>query len=113
MPGNKRQYPSCYLPVSPDPPVPALHIDIISQRIFFIELHIRDQTRPRITSFQEVMAQDPVLREPVFKGQFKGIYIIYTLANERTLPEQVLVNIGGGFGIGICGGFIAMQARIK
>ena len=83
-----------------------------SVRIFLIEHYIAQQPRPRITPFQEIVAEDPVLGETSFERSLEGINFVYAFADERAFTKQVLVNIGNSTRIGIDAGLASAHCRI-
>ncbi len=92
--------------------MPAAHVRIVARRIFLIEHHIAQQPRPRITPFQEIVAEDPVLGETSFERSLEGINLVNALADERAFAKQVLVNIGNCTRIGIDTGLASPHCRI-
>ena len=75
--------------------------DIVARGKFLHQFDIRNQGRTGIDPFQQVMAEDGVFRDPLFKGALEEIDIIDALADEGAFLEQVLIDIGHGEGIGI------------
>ena len=47
------------------------------------------------------MTEYPVFRETSAEGLFERVDVIYSLADERTLAEHILINVGNGARIGI------------
>src|SRR5208282_6077478 len=91
---NPRQQPPHQLPIPANPTVAAAHVRVILRRIFLVQLHIAQQPRPRVAPFQKIVAEYPVLGETPLQRPLERIDVINPLANERTLAEQVLVNVG-------------------
>ena len=58
------------------------------------------------------MAQDAVLREAVLDGQLEGGEVVDALADEGALPEDVLVDVRDGAGVGVDARLAALQAPI-
>ena len=85
--GNTRQHPSQELPITANPAVPTVHICIVAVRIFLIEHYIAQQPRPRITPFQKIVAEDPVLGETSFERSLEGINFVYAFADERAFTK--------------------------
>jgi hypothetical protein len=50
------------------------------------------------------VAEDPVLGKAAVERLLEGIDIVDPFADERALPEPVLVHIGDGVGVGIDAG---------
>ncbi len=63
-------------------------------------------------ALQQVVAQDQILRETPRKGLAEGVHIVNALADERTLPEEVLVHVGDLARIGVQPDLSAGQPRI-
>ncbi len=110
--GNAGQQPSEELPIPANPPVTAAHVRTVAGWVLLVQLHIAQQTRPGVTPFQKIVAEDPVLGKTPLERQIEGIHVIDALADERPLTEQVLVDIGYGPRIGIDAGIAPAQRRI-
>ena len=99
--GHPRQQPARELPVSANPAVATIYVGAVTGRVFLVQLHVAQQAGARITTFQQVVAEDAVLGKAPLERLFKGRHIIDSLADERAFLEQVLIDIGDGAGIGI------------
>src|SRR2546425_3430659 len=91
--GSTRQYPSHNLPIATNPASPAAHVGAVARGIFLVQLHVAQQARVRVTPFQKIVAEDPVLGKPPFQRPLERIDIVNPFANERALTEYILVNI--------------------
>ena len=80
--------------------------------IILIQMHIAQQAGARITPFQQIVAENPVLGKAFIQCLLECIHLIDTLADERTFAEHVLVDVGDDAGIGVDAGVHAMQSRI-
>src|SRR5207237_9819390 len=66
----------------------------------------------RVASLQKVMAENQVIGKAPFQRKFKCVDIVNAFADEGTLTEHILVNIGNGSRVGIDAGFISKHPRI-
>ena len=110
--GYAAQQPGCNLPIAADPAVPAAHVRAVGGWILLVQLHIAQQAGPRMTAFEQVVAEYPVFGEAATERALERIDLIDAFADERTLAAQVLVNIGDSARIGVDAGFAAEQSRI-
>ena len=92
--------------------MPAAHVRAVAGWIFLVQLHIAQKSRPRITSFQQIVAEYPVLGEAPVERALERIDVVDTLADERAFTEHVLVNIGNGACIRVDAGLASAQSRI-
>ena len=111
-PGNARQQPRRNLPIPANPAVPAAHVRAVAGRIFLVQLHVAQQPGPRVTPFQQVVAEYPVLGKASLERPLEGIDVVDPLADERALAEHVLVNIGDDARIRVDAGLAPAQPRI-
>ncbi len=95
------KYPGQQLPVAARPAVLALGGDVVTGREFVDHLDIGGKTGAREDAFEEVVAQQRVLRDAAGQGRFEGVDIIDALAGIRTFAEQVLIDVGDRGRIGI------------
>src|ERR1700735_5254467 len=110
---EKWHHPGRYLPVAPDPPVVTADVLTVLRRGFFIQRDVADQPAPAITALEQVMAEDAIVTELVFKGPLKAVYIIYALTNKGPFGEQVLVHIRRQTRIGVDPLDIALHTDIQ
>src|SRR5208282_5820594 len=110
---NPRQQPRYKLPIPTNPTAAAAHVRAILRRIFLVQLHIAQQPRPRVAPFEKIVAEYPVLGETPLQRPLERIDIIDPLANERTLSEQILVNVGDNASIRIDAWLTSEQACIS
>ncbi|MDT4817730.1 hypothetical protein FQZ97_508130 [compost metagenome] len=106
------QGPGQQLPVAANPAVAALRIAAVARRELLVELHVAEQSGTGEAALDQVVAEDAVIREVAVEGVLEGIHRIDSLADERALLEQVLVNVRYGTGIGVDAGVAAEQLGI-
>ena len=106
------QQPRQQLPVTADPAVASLHVGRVARRVILEQAHVADQAGTRVAAFQQVMAQDLVLRETVLQRVLEGIDVVDALADERTFAKQVLVHVRHRACIRIDTRLAAIHARI-
>ena len=61
--------------------------------MLFDEVDIGHQCRTRIPAFQQVVAEDEILRKASVDGLAKRVHVVDALADERAFPENILVDI--------------------
>jgi hypothetical protein len=61
--------------------------------MLFDEFDIAHQRRARVAAFQQVVAENQMLREAPVDGLAKGVHIVDPLADERAFAEHILVDI--------------------
>ena len=81
--------------------MPPPDIRMIARRKFFKKLHVADERRAGIASFQQIVAQNPVLRKFSADRIFKGIHIVDAFADERAFAKNILIDIGHCSRVGI------------
>src|SRR5437762_10957974 len=91
--GNARQQPRQNLPVASNPAMPPDSVDLVARRIFLVKCHVCYQTAASIDRFQQIVAQDSILRQAASQRALESIDVISALADERALAEKVLINI--------------------
>ncbi|MNI14097.1 hypothetical protein D3C73_673480 [compost metagenome] len=89
------------LPVPSGPAMLALGTDVITGGKLLDDLDIRGEPRPGEDPLEQIMAQVAVVRHAPRQGGGEGIHVIDALASEGALPEQILIEVGDGGGIGI------------
>ena len=112
-PRNARQQPCGDLPIPADPSVAAVYVGDVAGRILLVQVHIAQQTRPRMAPFQEIVAEDPVLGEPSLEGLLERIDVVDPLADEGAFAEHVLVHVGDGARVRVDSRFAPEQSRIS
>ena len=100
MVGNPRQQPPENLPITTDPTVSPPGIGEIARRVVFVHHDIALKTRAAVASLEQIVAENRVFGEDT-AAVLKGIDIVDTLADERPLVEEILVEIGDNTGVGI------------
>ncbi len=91
----------------------ALDVAAVAGRIVFDQLHVGEQTRSCMAAFEQVVAENFVFREARAKRFFERIYFVDALTDERSLTEQVLVNVRRSSRVGINPRFAAAQPLIE
>ncbi len=76
-------------------------LDDVTTGMLLDEVDIAHQGRACIPAFQQVVAQNEIFRKPTIHGLAKRINVIDALADERALPESILVDIRDLAGIRI------------
>src|SRR5688572_18819949 len=109
---NVRQQPARDLPVATRPAVPACDVGAVARRIALIKLHVAEQARPRVTAFEQVVAQDTILRKPACEGLLECVYVVDAFAYVGAFAEEVLVNVGHRARIRVDAGLAAAEPRI-
>ena len=90
----------------------AAHIRTVVRRDRFIQLHVAEQSGTRVAPFEQIVAENAILGKPVAQGLFERVDIVDSLADERTLVEQILIDIGNRACIGVEAGLAATQLRV-
>ena len=80
--------------------------------VLFIELHIAQQPRPRVASFQQIVTEDTVLGKAAVERPLERVHVVNALADERAFTKEVLIHIGDGAGIRIDARLTPEQSRI-
>ena len=80
--------------------------------MILVQLHVAQQSGPRVTSFQKIVAQNPVLGEALLERALECIDLIDSLADERAFTEHVLVDIGDGACIGVDARLATVESRV-
>ena len=100
------------LPVAANPAMPAAHVCGVGRWIFLVQLDVAQEPRTRVATFDQVVAQDPVVGKAAVQCAFECVDIVDALADERAFAERVLVDVGHGARIRIDPRVAAMQARV-
>jgi hypothetical protein len=58
------------------------HISMITSRKILKQLHVADEGRSRIAAFEQIVAQDSVLRKSSAYGALESIHIVDSFADE-------------------------------
>ncbi len=90
----------------------AAHVGAVAGRIVLVQLRIAQQPCPRVTSFQKIVAEDPILGEAPTEGLLERIDVVDPLADERAFAEHVLVDVRDGTRVRVDAGLPAVQSRI-
>ena len=109
QPGHQ---PADDLPVAADPAVAAGDVGVVARGRLLHHLHVADQAAARVAAFQQVVAEDAVLRQAIAQHVFEGVDVVDPLADERAFAEQVLVDVGHGAGVGVDAEITAEQACV-
>jgi hypothetical protein len=92
--GNPRQQPLRDLPIAANPAVPPVNVHVVAGGIFLVELHVAHEGRAGMARFQQIVAEDGVLREAPVHGPLEGIHIVDAFADERAFLENILIHVG-------------------
>nr|GFC86757.1 hypothetical protein [Tanacetum cinerariifolium] len=92
--------------------MPAFDVRAIARGVLLVHLHIAQQTGARIATFDQIVAEDLVVRQATFQRAGKSIHLVDALADERALLEQVLIDVRDRSGIGIDTGIAAEQLGV-
>ncbi len=95
------QNPGQQLPVAAGPAVGSRGRGGVGRGMVLDHLHVGDQPCACVVTFEQVVAEDGVLRDPSGQGGGEGIDVVDALAGEGALPEQVLVDVGDGERVGV------------
>ena len=90
----------------------ACHVGAVAGGRILDQLHIAEQPRSRVAAFEQVVAEDAVLRQPAGEGAFEGVDVVDALADERAFTEPILVDVGHGARVGVDAGVAAAQPRV-
>ena len=82
----------------------------MDRRIVLDEEHVAHQTGPRVRTFEQVVAEDLVLRQPIVECALKRIDVVDALSDERALLEHVLIDVGDRTRVWIDAGLAAKPA---
>src|SRR5438128_11192121 len=107
--GNARQQPRQNLPVASNPAMPPDGVDFVARRIFLVKCHVAHQTAAGVDRFQQVVAQNSILRKAAGQCAPESIDVINAFADERALAEKILINIRDSAGVGIDSDFAGVQ----
>ena len=72
--------------------MPPTDIGRVARWIIFVQDHVRQQCGPTVAAFQQVVAENRVLRE-VSAPMIERIDIVNSLADKRTFSKQVLIHV--------------------
>jgi hypothetical protein len=76
------------------------------------ELDVAQQSGARDVSLEQVVAQDPVLGKTSVQRLLEGVDVVNSLADERALVEQVLVDVGNRACVGVDPRLTTVQSRV-
>src|SRR5438477_8279702 len=86
--GNARQQPRQNLPVASNPAMPPDGVDFVARRIFLVKCHVAHQTAAGVDRFQQVVAQNSILRKAAGQCALESIDVINAFADERAPAEK-------------------------
>ena len=89
------------LPVAPRPAMLPRRRDLVARGKLLEELDVADQPGPREQPLEQVVAEKRTFRHPAGERALEGVDIVDALAGVRALPEEVLVDVRHGGGIGV------------
>ena len=78
--------------------------------LLFDQLDVGHQRRPGVSAFQQVVAENEILRKTPFDRGAKSVDVVDPLADERAFSEQVLVDVRDFARVGINPRFSGDQA---
>ena len=84
-------------------------IRVVAGWILFEQHDVRDQAGACITAFDQIVRQNPVVRETAREGLLECVDIVDPLADERALAKDVLVDIRDGTRVGVDAGLATAQ----
>ncbi len=84
----------------------------VGRRVLLVQLHVADQRGSRVAALEQVVTQDPVLGKAAGEGVLERVDVVDSLADERSLAEDVLVDVGDGARIGVDARVARMQPRV-
>jgi hypothetical protein len=111
-PRHAGEGPARNLPISADPAITPGHVCVVAGRIFFVELYVAQETGAGIGAFQQVVAEDAILREAIAECLLEGIELIDPFADEGPFSEQVLIHVRHGACVWIDTGFAGVEPRV-
>src|SRR4030043_1056246 len=97
--GNPRQNPIRDLPITANPTMVPAGVAQVTLRELIIELNITGQAHPDVSAFNQIMAQQPLLRKPPRQHSTEGSHIINSLAMVGAFTGEILIDIGNGLGV--------------
>ena len=59
--------------------MPPIGVDVVARRIFLVECHVADQPAAGVDRFQQIVAQDAILRETAGQRALESIDVINRL----------------------------------
>ena len=62
--------------------------------MFFVEFHVADQGGAGVARFQQIVAENGVLRKASGHGSLEGVHIVNSFADERAFLEKILIHVG-------------------
>ena len=106
------QQPAPELPVAADPAMTPPHVVLVAGRVLFVHLHVGQQPGARVAAFEQVVTEDPVLREPAAHSPLERVHVVDALADEGPFAEQVLVDVGHHAGIRVDARLAGPEPRV-
>ncbi len=91
--GSNRQFPRT--------PVLARKLDIVTRGKFLDYFDIGDQCSARMCAFQQIVTKNGVFRNPAGQRRLERIDVVYSLADEGPLFEQILIDVRDRISIGV------------
>ena len=96
-----RLEPGDNLPVATGPAVMAFGIVDIVGGVVVEEFDIVDESATDMAAFEKVVAEDEVVGEGAFEDLLEYFQVVDTLAAERSLVEDILIELETGSGIDV------------
>ena len=95
------QHPGQQLPVAARPAMLAPRSDVVTRRKLLDHLDVGSQSGAREHAFEQVVAEQRVVRHAAGQRGFERVDVIDALAGVRAFAEQVLIDVGCGRGVRI------------
>ncbi|HEU5294570.1 MAG TPA: hypothetical protein VFU71_07265, partial [Burkholderiaceae bacterium] len=87
----------------------SLHVCVVSRRRFLNQLDVADQGAASVGAFEKVVAEHAVLRQTPAEHMLERIHIVDALSDERSLAEQILVDVADGARVRVDAGIAAEE----
>src|SRR6266496_49114 len=100
-----RQQPPCDLPISAQPAMLAAIVSAIVRLIVFDHFDIAYQSRSRVRSLKQIVAQQGISGKTSVKNAVNGLYLVNSFSRETPFAIQILVDIRDRAGIDVESGF--------
>jgi hypothetical protein len=82
------------LPIAANPAVTPVDVHVVAGRKFLVEFHVAHEGGAGMTRFQQIVAENGVLRETSGHGALEGVHIVNALCRYTSLPENILIHVG-------------------
>src|SRR5476649_2125092 len=109
---HTRQHPRGQLPVAAYPAMASRDVRAVTRGKLLVQLHVAEQACPCVTTFQKVVAEDPVLRQTPRECMLECIDVVDAFADKRSFAEQILVDVGNNSRIRVDARLAAEKSRV-